>query len=608
MLKFDAANQTFTMQNNTLRTTVDFSQGGVIREFSNIAAGDVVSNRDRELFVLEIYGQEFTSRDFALVSAEAHEDETEELVTLLFENAQQALRVRVHFISDRRDSIRVLYQVRDDYRDGVPYGCRFKAPLLSEIEYLGEGDTLLPPGCQFRNRDGKKIIMPVRDYQYSSDIRPPLALLGPDGEAGFSVVFPSLSDLNNDGSSQNSNRLLAMYETVDQIRAGWVTIAPDPSFNDTVELLVTGVRRGWAEIFDRYRSYWATPYDFGEYDKQDLKWFNECAVHNFVDFYGSEGFDHKTMTVDVDGLLKQGEEFGGYDTVTIWNMYPRLGVDKRTQWDFYDDFPGGRRALREMVDKFHEKGVKVFLPYIPWDQGPEETTESMGDEFARITADTDADGWQLDTLYSLPLSFREKCNKIRPGIVMTSQFHPTKKHPMEILTTSWDEYWRFDAMPEVDVLRFVNPIHIAPMISRWARYEDKTRLIHRAMFGAEPIVIWQDIFGRWMPFADDQKEMIKTWKACYLKHRLIYQGRRPIPLYRVEGENLYCNVFASDDGTGTIYSFYNDSAAPAQGSVKFWKDNHTGAEVVLGSGEAANTGDGLAVTVPAFDVVHVLVR
>lgn len=197
--------------------------------------------------------------------------------------------------------------------------------------------------------------MPLRDYQYSSDIRPPLVLLGKDRRHGFSVTFPVFSDLGSPGPNQNQNKILTERESAQSIREDEIFIAPDASFNDTVELMITGLCRGWAEAFDRYRDFWSAKYDFSEYKREDLQWFYNTAIHNFVFFYGGEGFDRKTMKIDVDGLLRQGEEFGGYDTVTIWNQYPRLGIDQRTQWDFYDDFPGGRAALREAVDQFHKE-------------------------------------------------------------------------------------------------------------------------------------------------------------------------------------------------------------------------------------------------------------
>lgn len=594
------------LENNGLKVVVDYGKGKIL-EFSNKYV-KYSSNKNRELFILEKCNKTFKAKDFVLKTVSHHEDVTEEIVELHYLNKKEKLGVKFFLISDKVDTIRVLYQVADEFKDGLPHNMKMKAPLFHDIEMQGTDDQILCPGCQFRNKDGKKIIMPVKDYQYVSDIRPSMAVLAKNRKHGFAIHFPTFSDLNNFLTTQNVNKMLAMYENEAQIRNDWLLLSADKSYNDTLELHITAVQKGWAEVFDRYRDYWSSFYDFREYNREDLKWFNNCAVHNFVFFYGSEGFDHKKMKIDVDKLLKDGDKFGGYDTVTIWNMYPRLGIDKRTQWDFYDDFPGGRKALREAVDKFHEKNVPVFLPYIPWDQGPNESPNTMGDEFAKITKETNADGWQLDTMYDLPLSFRQKLDKVRDGLVLTSQFHPTKKLPIEMITTSWNEFWQLDPMPEVDILRFLCPIHIAPQIGRWLRYEDKTKLIHRAMWGGAPIVIWQDIFGKWLPFGEDQKKMVKEWKRVYLKYKEIFQGLKPIPLYTTNKANLYCNVFLNNEESESIYSFYNDSDKTITGKVEVWKPTGNKTKLILGKGKCKLEKNYITVSVEPREVVQVLLN
>lgn len=597
----------FVMQNNALRLELDFDRQDVIRSFTN-RGSEALCNCGRPLFFLRIYNSLYSNADFLLQSVSVCEDRTEQLLTAHYTREEDCLAVKIHFINDRRETIRVLYQVYDGYRYGVPYVSFLRIPLLSELELDGEGDTLMAPGCQFRSEQGKKIIMPLRDYQYSSDIRPPLVLLGKDRRHGFSVTFPVFSDLGSPGPNQNQNKILTERESAQSIREDEIFIAPDASFNDTVELMITGLCRGWAEAFDRYRDFWSAKYDFSEYKREDLQWFYNTAIHNFVFFYGGEGFDRRTMKIDVDGLLRQGEEFGGYDTVTIWNQYPRLGIDQRTQWDFYDDFPGGRAALREAVDQFHKRGVYVLLPYIPWDQGRTETTESMGDEFARLVADTDADGYQLDTMCDLPYSFRKKCDNVKPGVLLQTQFHPTKNHPIEFLTSSWDEFWRREPMPEVDVLRFLLPQHIAPQIGRWLRYEDKNMLIQRAIFGGAPLVIWQDIFGRWLPYSDDQKATIRAWKKLYLGYRDIFQGPKPIPLYDTACEGVYCNVFADAAERRSIYALYNENTEAAEAELELWLPGAAHAEAIFGDARPELCGKSLRVHAPARSVVQVLVE
>ena len=91
-----------------------------------------------------------------------------------------------------------------------------------------------------------------------------------------------------------------------------------------------------------------------------------CDLTNSA-LYSREVFDYETQRFDANKLLKAGLEFGGYDSVLLWYQYPRLGVDERKQWDFNRDIPGGMAGMRSFTQECHKQGVRVFLPYKPWD-------------------------------------------------------------------------------------------------------------------------------------------------------------------------------------------------------------------------------------------------
>ena len=53
------------------------------------------------------------------------------------------------------------------------------------------------------------------------------------------------------------------------------------------------------------------------------------------------------------------ERYGGVDGVLLWGTYPNLGVDERSQFDLVGDVPGGLAALKDVVARFHARGVRV---------------------------------------------------------------------------------------------------------------------------------------------------------------------------------------------------------------------------------------------------------
>src|SRR5262249_52385414 len=153
-------------------------------------------------------------------------------------------------------------------------------------------------------------------------------------------------------------------------------------------------------------------------------------------------------------------------------VYPRIGIDERTQWEFYDDFPGGRAGLRAMAHRARERGVRFFVPYKPWDRSAElhgRQTAPDAEELARLVADVEADGVFLDTMSAIDPAFRKAIDAVRPGVVFCSEGRATGK-AFEVITGSWDQSPNRDpeqgnwsaseeSMPGVDLWRFTFPEH-----------------------------------------------------------------------------------------------------------------------------------------------------
>ena len=123
----------------------------------------------------------------------------------------------------------------------------------------------------------------------------------------------------------------------------------------------------------------------------------------------------------VDAYLDHGlTEFGGYDSIVLWHAYPRIGFDRRNQFDFYRDLPGGLEGLRDLSHRFQQRHVKVFIDYNPWDMGTRREDKPDLDVLVDLVKAIEADGIFLDTLQQGADAgkFRTKLDQARPGVVL----------------------------------------------------------------------------------------------------------------------------------------------------------------------------------------------
>ena len=62
--------------------------------------------------------------------------------------------------------------------------------------------------------------------------------------------------------------------------------------------------------------------------------------------------------------------------------------------------------MREMVNDFHKRGVKVFFPTLAWDSGRAMKARRSPAALAGLLKEVGADGINFDTLESVPAAFQ----------------------------------------------------------------------------------------------------------------------------------------------------------------------------------------------------------
>lgn len=334
---------------------------------------------------------------------------------------------------------------------------------------------------------------------------------------------------------------------------------------------------GWREAFARIRQEVRRAFDLSEYCRADLAWYADQFVQHFTFLYGREILDLERGEFDLERFLDEGErDFGGYDGFLIWGVYPRIGLDERTQWDFYDDLPGGRASLRDMSRRARERGVRFFVPYKPWDRSVElhgQTVPPDEEMLAQLIVDTEADGVFLDTMEMITPAFRQAIDGRNPGVVFCSEGR-AREEALEIVTGCWDQSpnrgqtdgnWSasVEVMPKIDLWRFVLPEHRLFVINRHAMGDDRLRIIQRGFFNGTGWVVWQDIFGLTLPYTSQEAALLKKCRTIFRENRQAVNCEAPVPLVETTITGLWANEFPGQ--AKRMWTFYNEGDRPAQG-------------------------------------------
>jgi iron(II)-dependent oxidoreductase len=262
----------------------------------------------------------------------------------------------------------------------------------------------------------------------------------------------------------------------------------------------------------------------------------QMMVH---DRYFYDPAAHK-YTVDryLDDLQKR---YGGIDAVLIWAVYPNVGIDDRNQLDMVSSMPGGLPGVRQMVEDFHKRGVKVLFPMMMWDQGTRDPGKPWPTAIAEELKAVDADGVNGDTQDGVPLAFSLAAMQIDHPLAFEPEGGPSDEAvAWDVLT--WGQY-KFQFVPTVDKYRWLEPRHQVNIQGRWNR--DKTDDLQYAFFNGEGWESWENVWGIWNGITPRDAEATRRmatieravapffaspgWEPFYPMHRYgVYASRWPM--------------------------------------------------------------------------------
>ncbi len=558
MINHNEEQKSIVICNDNIKFEIDYNNGVQLKNIVNLLSNISFINYPEHLFVLEILDKRYTTSDLTLSGVTIAEDEVQQLISFDFLLSEWNIRARASLVSEKQESYTLLFQVGANWKDSVPQEIFIHLPLFKQ---MNSQNKWYLPSNPIQNKNGLSVMQLHKEFDL------PLCNILPNNKDGISIElrnYPPFTDVWN----QNRNVDIIQTTQIDKLLNNKMLLRiENQPLSDVFEFRFFSLTNGWEEAFSGWRERVRQDIDFSEYQREDLKWYDKILYQHFTFAYSKEVFDYETKQFNASKLVQAGKDVGGYDSVLLWFQYPRLGVDQRKQWDFNNDVPDGIEGIKRFTQECQSQGVRVFLPFKPWDIQQDETHESITENIANIVEKTGIDGIWFDTMNSVPDGFRERLDEIRPGIIFCIEGFPATTKSVETITGSWDQHFRTPNMPETFVIRYLFPENNAPVTSRWKVGESKDMLIDRAIFNGTGIAVWQDIFGAWLPFSAEQKSKLKKWKAILLDNFDVFFGSNPIPLYPSLSNNIFINKFISNDKKEEIYCVYNENTLTHQGEL-----------------------------------------
>jgi formylglycine-generating enzyme required for sulfatase activity len=286
-------------------------------------------------------------------------------------------------------------------------------------------------------------------------------------------------------------------------------------------------------------------YDDSLYRRADLAWAAQSFACSFVMLCDEQFYSLEQARYLLSAWLDEGErDFGGYDSLVLWHAYPRIGVDDRNQFDMYRDMPGGLPGLRALIQDLHQRNLKAYIDYNPWDTGTRREGKSDIDALAELVGAIDADGIFLDTLSEGAAAFRSKLDATKPGVVLEGEIAlPLRSvHDHHL---SWAQMFRDSRVPGILRNKWFERRHIQHQIQRWS--QDHTAELHTAWMNGSGMMIWENVFGSWVGWNARDRAILRSMLPVQRRYAALFQGERWTPLVDTQAVDVYASLW-EDDG------------------------------------------------------------
>ena len=253
-------------------------------------------------------------------------------------------------------------------------------------------------------------------------------------------------------------------------------------------------------------------YHDANYRRPELQWAQRNFVHAQMMVEDRFFFDPDSGKYTVDRYLDDLEaRFGGIDSVLIWYVYPNIGIDDRNQFDLARDLPGGIEGLKGAVDDFHRRGVRVFLPTMPWDNGTRAAGRSDWDAIAELVVAVGADGINGDTYNGVPRAFFDACDALGQPVVVQPESTISAEEHLIWNVQSWGKKAPNEVVPPVAKFKWLEPRHMINYENRWGR--ERNHDLQYIFFNGIGYNAWENVWGVWNQLTPRDAESLRRIAA-----------------------------------------------------------------------------------------------
>jgi len=310
---------------------------------------------------------------------------------------------------------------------------------------------------------------------------------------------------------------------------------------------VDGSADDWiAELTDWRREHLARiGYDDANYRRPELQWAQRNFVHAQMMVEDRYFHDPLTGRYTVDRYLDDLEaRFGGIDSVLIWFVYPNIGIDDRNKTDLAHDLPGGLVGLKGAVDDFHRRGVRVFLPTMPWDHGTREPEQNDWQAIAELVRAVGADGINGDTYNGVPRAFFDACDALGCPVVLQPESTISSEEQLIWNVQSWGKKAPNEVIPPVAKWKWLEPRHMINYENRWGR--DRNHDLQYIFFNGIGYNAWENVWGIWNQLTPRDAETLRRIAAIERQFAPALVSRDWRPYERTLQAGVFASRFPTD--------------------------------------------------------------